>query len=90
MTDRACGEDEELDMDSVHSALRDLQQELKNTQRDRVYLNFILIRHKPQTLSWSSDHQIKKFNNIKLNTLIKYSVFNVHFLHFLNSTFMFL
>lgn len=33
------GEDEELDMDLVHTALRDFQQELRDTQRDRVYLN---------------------------------------------------
>lgn len=47
MTDRpgfsmACGEDEEMDVDSVHTALRDLQQEFRDTQRDRVYLNSIL------------------------------------------------
>lgn len=53
MTDRpgfsmSCGEDEEMNVDSVHTALRDLQQELRDTQRDRVYLNFILIGHKPQ------------------------------------------
>lgn len=35
------GEDEELDVDSVHTALREFQQELRDTQRDRVYLNFL-------------------------------------------------
>lgn len=30
------GEDEDLDVDLVHAALRDFQQELRDTQRDRV------------------------------------------------------
>lgn len=34
------GEDDELDVDSVQTALREFQQELRDTQRDRVYLNF--------------------------------------------------
>lgn len=36
------GEDEELDVDSMHTAIRELQQELRETQRDRVYLNFLI------------------------------------------------
>lgn len=35
------GEDEELDVDSVLTALREFQQELRDTQRERVYLNFL-------------------------------------------------
>ncbi len=33
------GEDEELDVDLVHTALREFQQEFRDTQRDRVCLN---------------------------------------------------
>lgn len=36
------GEDEELDVDSVLTALREFQQELRDTQRERVYLNFLI------------------------------------------------
>lgn len=31
------GKDEELDVDTVHTALREFQQELRDTQRDRVH-----------------------------------------------------
>lgn len=36
------GEDEELDVDTVHAALREFQQEHRDTQRDRVYVNFVI------------------------------------------------
>lgn len=36
------GEDEELDVDSVLTALREFQQEFRDTQRERVYLNFLI------------------------------------------------
>ncbi len=32
-------EDGDLDVDSMHTVLREFQQELRDTQRDRVYLN---------------------------------------------------
>lgn len=35
------GEDEDLDVDSMHTALREFQQDLRDTQRDRVYLKFL-------------------------------------------------
>lgn len=42
MADRAVSAsmcpDEELDVDSVHGILRDFQQDLRSTQRDRVKL----------------------------------------------------
>lgn len=37
-------EDEEQDMDLMHKALREFQQELRDTQRERVYLNFLLTK----------------------------------------------
>lgn len=41
-------EDEELDVESVQTALQELLQELRETQKDRVYLNFLITecRHK--------------------------------------------
>lgn len=45
MTDRPAlplsrGEDEELDVELVQTTLQEFLQELKEAQRDRVYLNF--------------------------------------------------
>lgn len=36
------GEDDEPDVDSVHTVLREFQQELRDTQRDRVYFSFLI------------------------------------------------
>lgn len=51
MTDRSAlpsrrGEDEQLDVDTVHTALQEFQQELREAQRDRVYLNFLMTENR--------------------------------------------
>lgn len=44
------GEDKELDLESVNTALREFQQELTDAQRDRVYLKILITDYKIQTL----------------------------------------
>lgn len=44
------GEDEELDMDLMLKALWEFQQELRDTQRERVYLNL-------HEFSWMLTHK---------------------------------
>lgn len=41
----SCGGDEELDMDSVVTALREFQQELRDAQRERVFLNSLIAEY---------------------------------------------
>lgn len=36
------GEDKELDLESVNTALREFQQELTDARRDRVYLKILI------------------------------------------------
>lgn len=40
------GEDKELDLESVNTALREFQQELTDAQRDRVYLKILITDYK--------------------------------------------
>lgn len=40
------GEDKELDLESVSTALREFQQELTDAQRDRVYLKILITDYK--------------------------------------------
>lgn len=40
------GEDKELDLGSVNTALREFQQELTDAQRDRVYLKILITDYK--------------------------------------------
>lgn len=42
----AYGEDKELDLESVNTALREFQQELTDAQRDRVYLKILITDYK--------------------------------------------
>lgn len=42
----AYGEDKELDLESVNTALREFQQELTDAQRDRVYLKILITHYK--------------------------------------------
>lgn len=42
----AYGEDKELDVESVNTALREFQQELTDAQRDRVYLKILITDYK--------------------------------------------
>lgn len=43
----SCGGDEELDMDSVVTALREFQQELRDAQRERVFLSSLITLNEP-------------------------------------------
>lgn len=40
------GEDKELDLESVNTALREFQKELTDAQRDRVYLKILITDYK--------------------------------------------
>lgn len=40
------GEDKEVDLESVNTALREFQQELTDAQRDRVYLKILITDYK--------------------------------------------
>lgn len=42
----AYGEDKEVDLESVNTALREFQQELTDAQRDRVYLKILITDYK--------------------------------------------
>lgn len=52
------GEDEELDVESVLTALREFQQELRDTQRERVYLNLLITKLRLMDTNLSSSEWV--------------------------------